>query len=269
MAAKPHPKRLILNLLAAAAGKPLSSRQAVQACALFGVSENSVRVTLARLSSEGLLASPSRGQYQLTSRASTLADDVGRWRDALSRLQPWSGDWLAVHCAGLGRSDRSALRQRERALELNGFAELEKGLFLRPDNLRGGVAAVRERLYALGLESDAVVFHLAGLDPQRQDRAMTLWPLAELDRQYRRTADKLAQWLARADQLDPKDAARESFVLGEQAIRQMVFDPLLPEDMVDAGARQAFFEVLLRYDQVGHEIWARLYRAAARDASLS
>ena len=49
----PNPKHLILNLLMAADG-PLTSREAVGACALFGIRENSVRVALVRLAAAGL-----------------------------------------------------------------------------------------------------------------------------------------------------------------------------------------------------------------------
>ena len=45
----PNPRSLILNLLLATDSQCLSAREAVASCALFGISENSVRVTLARL----------------------------------------------------------------------------------------------------------------------------------------------------------------------------------------------------------------------------
>ncbi|CAN0569797.1 unnamed protein product, partial [Ectocarpus sp. 12 AP-2014] len=48
------PKRLILNFLLAA-DQPITAKEMVSACALFGIKETSVRVTLARLSAEGLL----------------------------------------------------------------------------------------------------------------------------------------------------------------------------------------------------------------------
>jgi len=54
----------------------------------------------------------------------------------LQRVCEWNGAWIAVHSGPLGRSDRSASRARERALALVGLRELDRGLFLRPDNAR-------------------------------------------------------------------------------------------------------------------------------------
>ncbi len=51
-----QPKEIILKLLMAADGQALSTRDAIAACALFGLSENHVRVALVRLSGAGMIA---------------------------------------------------------------------------------------------------------------------------------------------------------------------------------------------------------------------
>ncbi|MBE0692467.1 MAG: PaaX family transcriptional regulator, partial [Aquamicrobium sp.] len=51
----PNARRVILNLLRVAEGGVLSAAEAIAACALFGISGNSVRVTLARLSQARLV----------------------------------------------------------------------------------------------------------------------------------------------------------------------------------------------------------------------
>lgn len=258
----PKPKKLILNLLMAADGT-LSSREAVLACGLFGITENSVRVTLARLSTERLIEGCGRGQYRLGPAASNLADDLSGWRKAETRLGDWDGAWVAVYIGMLGRTDRSALKKRERVLQLAGFKELETGLLIRPNNLAGGVDVVRERLHRLGLEREAVVFLLDELDSVRANSALKLWDTRGLNRDYVKTRKELESWMKRADKLEPEEAARESFIIGGEAIRRMVFDPLLPAEMVDVEARHAFFETLLRYDEAGRDIWLRLYRSVS------
>ncbi|TBW58584.1 PaaX family transcriptional regulator [Marinobacter halodurans] len=260
---KPKPQRLLMNLLTAMDEDVLRVRDAISLCELFGVTSNSTRVALTRLSAEGLIESCGRGQYQLTARAHTLTDDLRRWRTALQRLEAWTGQWVAAHLGGLGRSDKPALRRRKRALEMNGFQELSRDLYIRPDNLRGGVASVRERLYRLGLEGSAPVFLLSHLDDHYVPRARNLWDTTGLEQRYRDTASHLRQWLDQADRLSPEAAARESFVIGDRAIRQIVFDPLLPEQMIDATARQTFVDTLLTFDQTGHAIWRRLYHLSA------
>ena len=166
---------------------------------------------------------------------------------------------MAVHVGNLGRSDRTALRVRDRALALLGLCELERGLYLRPDNLLGGVSAVRERLYKLGLETEASVFRLADLDAARDARARSLWDGDALNRRYRDTRQRLDAWLAKADALEPEAAARESYLLGNEAIRHMVFDPLLPEPLVDTAARRACADLVQHFDRAGRVIWRQLY----------
>lgn len=256
---KPNPRHVILNLLLAADEGMLTARDAIGACGLLGIRENSVRVALLRLASSGLIESTGRGSYQLGPDAEGLAGEISTWREAEKRVREWKGGWIAVHTASLGRSDRPALRARDRALSLLGLRELDRGLHVRPDNLAGGVAGVRERLRKLGLDPDAAVFVAHDFDEEREQRARKLWNGRALSKSYRETRLKLEAWLARADQLEPEVAARESFLLGDKAIHQLVFDPLLPEPLVDVKERRAFVDAVLRYDRAGHAIWQRLH----------
>lgn len=263
----PNPRQLILKLLLAADDGELSARDAVAGCALFGIRENSARVALVRLAAAGLIAAAGRGSYRLGPNGTTLAADVATWPTAEGRVRDWAGGWVAVHVGNLGRSDRAALRARDRALAMLGLRELDRGFFVRPDNLAGGVAGVRERLHKLGLEAEAAVFLAGELDPARELRARALWDGKALTTSYRQTRQQLEKWLAAAAGLEPEVAARESFLLGSEAIRQVVFDPLLPEPLVDRGERQAFVETVIRFDRAGRDIWHRLVTRAEAAAA--
>lgn len=254
----PNPKHLILNLLLAAEGEAMSARDAINACALFGIRENSVRVALVRLSATGMIEAAGRGAYRLGPKAAQLASDVASWRTVEQRVCEWRDGWIAVHLGGLGRSDRVALRARDRALALSGLRELDPGLYVRPDNLVGGVAGVRERLYKLGLDARASVFVARDFDSEREARARRLWDGRGINRGYRELRRRLERWLARADELEADVAAREAYLLGHEAIRQLVFDPLLPTPLVDVAERRAFLDVVLRFDRAGHLIWQQL-----------
>jgi len=252
---KPKAKNLILDLLLARDGEALTAKECIAACALFGISANNVRVALARLSAEGLIEASERGSYVLSDSAHELADEVATWRSAEQRVREWRGGYLAVHCGSLGRSDRTALKKRERALKMLGFRELEYGLFVRPDNLADGVAQVRERLHKLGLPPQASVFEAAGFDAVRDAHIKKLWDGKKLNASYRKLTQQLEDWMARAGRLEPEAAARESFLLGGKAIREVVYVPLLPAPFVDTAARSAFVETVHRYDQFGKAIW--------------
>jgi phenylacetic acid degradation operon negative regulatory protein len=250
-----NPRHLILNLLLGADSQTLTARDAVVACALFGVREASTRVALARLAATGMVEATARGAYRLGPNAHELAAYVATWRDAEQRVCEWSGAWITVHVGTLGRRDRVALRARERALHLLGLAELERSLYVRPANLVGGVDGVRERLHSLGLERGAAVFVAQGFDAARERHARALWNGRELTRRYRETKRRLDGWRAGAGSLPPEIAAREAYVLGNDAIRELVFDPLLPAPLVDTEARSAFVAAVVRFDATGRAIW--------------
>ena len=251
-------RALILDLLLATEGEPLSARVAVTSCGLFGIRESSVRVALLRLSADGLIEASDRGVYRLRGAAHELAGEVATWRRAEARTRPWSGQWLAVHSGPLGRSDRQRLRQRQRALDMLGFRELDSGLLLRPDNLEGGVDAVRARLVRLGLEAGACVFVADGFDAARSRRIGQLWDCKALNSLYPQLSRELRGWMQRAEKLALEEAARESLLMGRHAIRQVVFDPWLPAPMIDVEARHAFVDTVRAYDRAGQAIWRRL-----------
>lgn len=258
-----NPKSLILELLLANGEKPLTAREAIHASALFRISESSLRVTLTRLSATGLIEAAGRGAYRLGPAAVDLAGDVATWRTLETRLRPWAGGYIVVHSGALGRSDRAALQRRERALQMLGFRVFERGLHIRPDNIEPDIDAVRQRLYKLGLGREAAVFKASNFDAARESAVRQLWDGGALNRMYMQLNVQLETWLAGADQLALEVATRESFFMGGGAIRQLVFDPLLPEPLVDAAARHAFIQTVHRFDAAGRAIWQRFFASLA------
>lgn len=269
---QPTPRSLILSLMLGAgvrADTMLGARELLAACAVFGLPENSVRVALARAVAANLLVTPRRGQYALGPEARPLADEVHRWRGVASQLVDWNGDWVAVHVGASRRSNRPALRARERAFGLLGLAEFERGLHLRPNNLRGGAAGVRERLRSLlpeGTDTGTVI-RLSDLSSDDVVRARALWDAAKLNAGYRDTTRQLSAWLERSGSLAPNRAAREAFSIGNAAIRRLVFDPLLPSPLIDAPGRARFIETVARFDDAGRVIWRRFFRATRASQS--
>jgi phenylacetic acid degradation operon negative regulatory protein len=255
----PTAKNLVLELLVAAGDQELPARFAIAAGALFDISANNVRVALVRLSSTGLIEASGRGAYRLAEAAEDLAREVASWRTAEERVRAWHGGYAAVHSGPLGRTDRGALKRRARALSMLGFAELDRGFHLRPDNLDGGVDGIRARLYTLGLEREASVFAASSFSPDVEARARALWDGKALTASYKKLRVQLEKWMARASDLEPDVAARESFLLGGKAIRHIVYDPLLPPPFVDEDERRSFIATTRQMDREGRRIWRRFF----------
>jgi phenylacetic acid degradation operon negative regulatory protein len=251
----PTAKSLILDLLSSLRGQPMPVRALVAAGAVFGIRNESIRVALVRLCTRGTIERNERGQYRIAPAAQPVQAHVAAWMRTDERLVAWRGAWIGVHTAGLERGDRARVRRRTRALHFLGFRALASHLFVRPDNLRGGVDAVRAELVALGLDPAALVFAIAQLDPDAEARARALWNGAALCRGYQKTCAALARSAARLEAMPTRDAMVESFLLGGQAIRQLALDPLLPEPIVPLAARTALVDATRQYDRLGRSCW--------------
>jgi len=252
---RPTAKSVVLDLLSTAKRGVVPVRALVAGAELFGIDDNRLRVALARLVARGLVARDERGEYRLAAAATAVQEQVSSWRRIEQRMRPWRGGWIAVHAAGLGRN-RRILRRRTRALAYLGFRELAPGLHVRPDNLAGGLAGVRERLRALSLDAEALVFALGDIDEPTAGRARRLWDGAALVRRYRALRATLEASARRLPRLDLRAARAESFLLGGEAIRQLALDPLLPEPIVPGAERRALVEAMLRYDRLGRACWS-------------
>lgn len=258
-----------MNLLRAADHGCLTAAEAVTAGELFGISGNATRVALARLAAAGLVDATTRGSYRLGQAGVALDNEVSAWRSAETRVVPWRNRWVAVLTTGLPRTDRAAWRARERALSLLGLRELDGGLFVRPDNLQGGVASLRSRLASLGVGEETPVFCADQFDGALEHQARRLWDVDELTRGYSDGCERLTKWLARAGRLPDGVAAKEAFLLGDHAIRQLVFDPLLPDPLIDAAARRRYRDTVIAFDQEGRAIWATFLAAARAKTAVS
>jgi phenylacetic acid degradation operon negative regulatory protein len=141
-------------------------------------------------------------------------------------------------------------------LRLTGLRALSPDLYLRPDNVRGGVEGARRRLHALGLPVSDLVFALRDLDPDRDARARELWKDDGRPAVYRRSLAEMRASAARLDGLTAERAMVESFLLGGRVIRDLVLDPLLPEAIETSGPRRAVVGFMREYDRQGRRAWA-------------
>lgn len=229
----------------------------IDACAIFGISANTVRVTLVKMRADGTVDSPKRGVYRLGKESLALSHRVMGWRTAAERMVDWDGSWVGVYTGHLTRTDRPALGKRTRALRLTGFRELEEGLHVRPNNLRGGVPELRQLLEHLGVERTAIVTRLDDLSESDSGRALDLWECESIVAGYTELRQQLEDSAARREALSLEEAMREAFLLGREVIRWVAIDPLLPELMVPATERDALVEAMTRYDETGRVLWRR------------
>lgn len=247
----------------------LSIQDIIRACGMFDITAANVRVVVQRLVAENLLDSKERGHYQLGQAATNITKDVSTWKNALDRLDSWHGDWIGVHCAALTRYDRKTSKSKQRALKLVGCQELSKEMFIRPNNLKGGIHSMRLRLNSLGLDDEIPIFRIADFDTQTANKVKTLWDRKKIEENYQTTTDELLRWLGNLNNLSAQQAATESFLIGDRAIRQMIYDPLLPEQMINIETRATFSKTLKLFDGVGQDIWNSIIDSTPLERSFN
>ncbi|HIF98712.1 MAG TPA: hypothetical protein EYQ54_17125, partial [Myxococcales bacterium] len=253
------PKSLILDLLSTlpqGGGYSMPVRALVEAGACFGMAASSIRVALARSLAQEQVARDERGRYRLGEAAGAVNRAIRNWRRLDEQTEEWVGGWIGVHRSRSRGEASSARLRRDRPLGFLGFREFESGFFLRPDNLAGGVSTVRARLGDLGLDPRALVFEVRGFDALAKARARALWDAKALSRAYGEAVETLAESRLRLEEVPVSEAMVETFGLGGRVIRQLVLDPLLPDEIAPTAGRRALVEQMLEYDGFGRGCWA-------------
>ena len=261
------PKSLLLDLLRVTP-RPVPVRHLVAVGALFELEGNAVRVALTRLVGRGLLVSDERGSYRLAASADPVSRWADGWRQGERRLRPWTGAWLCLwHPRGGDRGERT---RSLRALGRFGFREGRDGLWVRPDNLRAQLAALRAELDQHGAAAAALLFAGNELPAPVVDGWIdSLWPGRQVAARHRRARSAIERSTAGLARLAPSRALVESFLIGGAAIRSLARDPLLPDEIAPGAERRALTEAMRDYDRRGRAIWSRVLDSAALEGSPS
>ena len=260
-AVSPTAKSLLLDLLSTLRRGTMPVQALVEAGLLFGIAENSTRVTLTRLTAAGTVERDARGRYRLSAEPGPVGRRATSWRNRERGLRRWNGDWLGVldgprQPAASPRSSRSERTRRRRALGLLGFAPLTPALAVRPDNLPLRVDAIRAELHELGLAPGNLVTGLRNLDPVTDARARRAWDGDAIRTEHRAMLARIGESSRALPHQTAERAMVDSFLLGGRAIRQLILDPQLPDELVPGDERRALFEAMREYDRLGRRAWA-------------
>jgi phenylacetic acid degradation operon negative regulatory protein len=249
--------QIVLALLGAARGRSLSAPVFVTAGDILGVSSNAMRVALSRLSTRGDLVMKERGRYALApSRLGAIAH-VRTYRTGFAPRASWSGGFVGVLTAHLSRKNAALVARRQRALELSGFREFRHGLWVRPDNLEGGRAAISAHLARLGLDSAAEVIEVR-FDASQLKRVEKAWAVSADATRANSLTRRVQRLIAGMSKRPLRTVAAQSFWLGDEVLRFLARDPLLPATIADPEPRSRLAEAMATLDERGYAAWASL-----------
>jgi phenylacetic acid degradation operon negative regulatory protein len=247
-------RQLIFDLFARRAGREFDLPVLVHAGRPFGISEAAFRTALTRLKREGRVENLQRGRYRLKMPAALL-QRILEWREVPKRRRPWAGAWVVAISTPSARVDRTIWRRSLRAFALEGLRNIDSDIFTRPDNLKGGASGVRARLGELGVPGSVLIGSLYDLDEDVTRRWIGSLNAKAIEAEHVRTTAQLTQSQRRLAQRSDEKAAAETLLLGRKAVRAILEDPLLPDELCSGAALQQLIDVMSEYDSFGRAIW--------------
>src|SRR5690606_10036379 len=257
MTYKLNARHLILDLLYASINSTLSIKRILAAAELLGISDNGIRVAVARLNQENVIQAVERGVYQLLEKKfDTSFISLNKHPD-MQTATTWNGKYVLVYTGALGRVDRTALSKREKALRYYGFHELEQNVFIRPDNLTLTLSPLKTAVIQFGLDPDARFFQVSQLENETEVR--DLWDIEELHQTYHAVQHDINDWFENYQNLTLAEAAKSAFYLGKSALFSLRADPLLPAEWIDAKARQQFERAVRKIEKQGQFLWQQYF----------
>jgi phenylacetic acid degradation operon negative regulatory protein len=185
-AGRQRPRSLLVTMLGdycRGRREPIASSALVALLSEFGVSEQSARATLSRLSGAGLLLRSRCGRrtfYELTDRAQRTFDEGAARIFGFGAAPPrWDGQWTVV-AFSVSESDRALRHALRTQLRWLGCAPLYDGLWVSPHAPPAAATAILDEL---AIER-ATVFRATSVAGRRGGDPLLAWDLAGLRAAY-------------------------------------------------------------------------------------
>jgi phenylacetic acid degradation operon negative regulatory protein len=251
------PKTIILDVLRLTRGSYCQSVKLIAVGELFDFKASTIRVALTRLLTAGKIEADGSSRYRMSSNTDILSDYIEQWKLGDLRRGEWQkDDWLMVLLPS--NPDRAIRTLSQTTLQFFGFRKARNKVWVRPNNLLPALNELRALYQLVGLEPEALLFMAADIpDPEQFIWESTLWNTEDLQFTYEQQLVKLTKSKARLDNLEIKDALRESFMIGGEAINLLVKDPLLPDEMFCTPKREELRHAMCDYDARAHNIWTQ------------
>ncbi len=257
MGKKITPKSVIVGMIQAADNRAMPVKIIVSAGKIFGFTENTVRVAITRMLREGSIESDERSLYRLSGSKKTFSRYIGSWKRGEQRLRTWEGCWICS-LTNKGVVRRSA--DTKRLFEIAGFKEGLPGLQVRPDNLSISIKTLESLLAQFGNTENEEIFIVKEFSEKLTEQWIRyLWPVDKIIEAQQVFLHKIEQSAERIEKLPIENALVESFLIGSEAVRLLITDPLLPAEIMDNTSRVAVTRAMMAYDDIGKRIWLKKF----------
>ena len=262
-------KTLLLDLLQASAPGTWPVKALIEVADVFGISENALRVNLARLLSRDIVEQDERGSYRLAQQDNPLREWLQAWQQGESKIRPWNQNWLTLSISPQTKARQlSAIEQAATQL---GFRQFWQRLWFRPDNLAISCQQLSEQLKAMLDQHSSAVFMLSSVSeltlPSSADVLTSLWDVETLEARYRELINAIQFSIDNLFVQHSDQIIRETFILGGEALHLLALDPLLPQEMFAVELRQTLTDLMRQYDEMGKPFWLQRFSSTTLNLS--
>lgn len=251
------PKSIILDVLRLTRGGYCQSAKLIAVGELFDFKASTMRVALTRLLTSGKIEADGNSGYRMSANTDLFSDYIEQWKLGDLRRGEWQkDDWLMTLLPS--NPDRAIRTLSQTTLQFFGFRKALNKAWVRPNNLLPALNELRALYQLVGLEQEALLFKAADIPyPEQFIWESTLWNTEDLQFTYEQQLVKLTKSKARLNNLETRDALRESFMIGGETINLLVKDPLLPDEMFCTPKREELRHAMCDYDASAHNIWTQ------------
>jgi len=210
----------------------------------MGISKTSVQKSLNELIESHYIHVDENRCCSILPERSLFSQHFEQWRLSEQRRVIWDGSWLVCDLPVI--CEDSDVRKRSLwALDLLGFKETPKGI-LRPNNLLGGIDALRLKLKIFGIEANTDLFSVNDYPKRIQETLKTdIWPITALTDSYHDMYQKVDTGNAMLKSRVTKSVLVYALKIGYEAVTMLAIDPLLPVEMQDPKPRIKLTRLLL------------------------
>lgn len=244
---------LLLAVLHAVSMDSVPESMLIQIGEYMGLSTDSIRGTLAKLIKRNYVQVNEDNAYSILPHRSLFSQHFEQWRLSEKRRISWDKSWVICELPEV--SDDQARKRSLWALNLLGFKQTFKGM-IRPNNLLGGIDALRMKLKIFGIEKSAELHTLNDLPEKVQHHLATeVWPIEELNQTYKDMYVKVETGYALIRGRVTQSVLVYALKVGYEAVTTLAIDPLLPESMQDPAPRIKLTRILKEYETLGKKYW--------------
>lgn len=204
---------------------------------VFGHNEQSVRVSVSRMTKQGLLQSEKKGNksfYELTERGVSRVNEAAR---RIYKLDPhdWDGKWRII-MYNIPEEKRQLRDELRKELQWSGFGNLSNGCWISPNNFEKEVNLLISKYQ---MSEYIHLFLSEHKGPQADlDLVDKCWPLHEIEEKYEEFIDQYSkkfiihQSIIQSGEMSDEECFMERSLLVHEYRKFLFIDPYLPKELL-------------------------------------